>query len=302
MADSHSSLKSIFYALAANLSIAAIKTVGAVFTGSGAMLAEAIHSFADCGNQVLLLIGLKNAARPADEDHPLGFGKAVYFWSFLVAIILFSVGGMFSVYEGIHKLQHPEPMQNPWLAVGILAASVILEGLALSGVLRQVYKIKGKSSLLRWFKSSRRSELIVVTGEDTAAVIGLTLALGAILLSIYTNNPAYDAWGTIGIGVILLLVAVAVAVEVKSLLIGESANLQTRTKIRETVAAAAGVKEILNIITLQMGSEILVAVKIKIDPNKKVSQAVAIINNMEKAVKKEIPEVRWLFVEPDDRV
>jgi len=160
------------YALGANGGIALAKGAAAWHTGSGAMLAEAIHSCADCANQVLLLVGLKRAKRPCNEEHPLGYGKAVYFWSFIVALMLFSMGGIFSIYEGIHKILHPEMPKSPWIAVAVLAVSIVLEMVSLKGALVEVRKVQGKRSFLNWFRTSRQSELIVVTGEDIAALIG----------------------------------------------------------------------------------------------------------------------------------
>jgi len=183
------SLKSILFALCANFAIAVAKTAGAVFTGSSSMLAESIHSYADCGNQALLIWGLKEAKSAPTPDHPLGFGKAIYFWSFIVALMLFSMGGLFSIYEGVHKLHDTEPVQYAWVAVGILAFSIAAEGTSLWGCLREIDKDRGSQSLWQWFRSSRQSELLVVLGEDIAALGGLVLALGFILLSMITGNP-----------------------------------------------------------------------------------------------------------------
>src|SRR5690606_6096861 len=168
-------------------------------------------SLADCGNQLLLLLGMRQARRPASPEYPLGQGKAVYFWSFLVAVMLFSVGGMFSMYEGIHKLQHPAPLQQWWWAAGVLAFGIVAEGVSMRACLQEVAKVRGDRSLWRWFRGSRQSELVVIFGEDLAALLGLSLALAAVLLSVATGNPAWDAIGTIAIGVLLMVVAVLVA-------------------------------------------------------------------------------------------
>src|SRR5512139_90954 len=193
MSHVNGSVRAIFYALGANLGIALAKAFAAWYTRSGAMLAEAIHSFADCANQVLLLVGLRRAKKPVSEDHPLGYGKAIYFWSFIVALMLFSMGGIFSIYEGIHKLAHPVMPEAPWLAVGVLAVSIIMESGSLRAALSEVKKTQGKRSLLKWFRQSRQSELIVVVGEDIAALSGLSLALVAVLATILTGNPFYDS-------------------------------------------------------------------------------------------------------------
>ena len=295
----HSSLKSIFLALGANFFIAVAKTIAAVITGSGAMLAEAIHSGADCGNQLLLLLGIKNAEKPADETHPLGYGKAIYFWSFIVALMLFSVGGMFSVYEGVHKLNSKEPINNPQLAIGILAFSLVLELIALGGVIKQINKLKGDLSLVQWFKSSRKSELIVILGEDSAAVGGLLFALGAVVMSMVTGNLVYDAIGSIAIGFILIVVASLVAVEIKSLIVGESADEGLRKQIQSIILENDNVNKIFSMRTLQLGTDIMLAVKVHMQKNISAKELILSINATEKQLKQEIPEIRWIFFEPD---
>src|SRR5678815_3715752 len=203
--------------LDAKFLIAVAKTGGAIFTGSSSMLAEAIHSDADCANQGLLLWGMREGRRSPDRDHPLGYGKAIYFWSFIVALMLFSMGGLFSIYEGVHKLQATEPVENAWVAIGILAFGIAAESVSLWGCLREVNKDRGRQGLWRWFRSSRQSELLVVFAEDIAALGGLLLALVFISLAHVTGNPAWDAAGSICIGVLLVLVAVLVGVQVKEL-------------------------------------------------------------------------------------
>ena len=228
MANQDASTKSIFFALIANLGIAIIKTVAAVLTGSGAMLAESIHSFADSGNQGLLFLGLKASKKKPDQEHPLGYGKEIYFWSFIVALILFSMGGMFSIYEGIHKIYLHEGLKNPMIAIVVLAVSMILESASLYGCVTQINKIRHNESLWKWFKNSRQSELIVVLGEDIAALLGLSFALISVVLSIVTGNPIFDAIGSIGIGVLLIIVSIFLGVKIKGLLIGQSTDDETR--------------------------------------------------------------------------
>ena len=286
-------------ALGANFFIAVAKTIAAVITGSGAMLAEAIHSGADCGNQLLLLLGIKNAEKPADETHPLGYGKAIYFWSFIVALMLFSVGGMFSVYEGVHKLNSKEPINNPQLAIGILAFSLVLELIALGGVIKQINKLKGDLSLVQWFKSSRKSELIVILGEDSAAVGGLLFALGAVVMSMVTGNLVYDAIGSIAIGLILIVVASLVAVEIKSLIVGESADEGFRKQIQSIILENDNVNKIFSMRTLQLGTDIMLAVKVHMQKNISAKELMLSINATEKQLKQEISEIRWIFFEPD---
>ena len=189
------SLKSILFALGANFAIALAKTGGAFYTGSASMLAEAIHSYADCANQALLLLGMRQAKRSASAEHPLGHGRAIYFWSFIVALMLFSMGGLFSIYEGVHKLQATEPVENAWVAIGILAFGIAAESVSLWGCLREVNKDRGRQGLWRWFRSSRQSELLVIFGEDLAALGGLVLALGFITVAMITGDPRWDAAG-----------------------------------------------------------------------------------------------------------
>src|ERR1044071_3078451 len=184
MAGQGDSNRAILFALGANVTIFVTKGIAAFITGSGAMLAETVHSLADCGNQLLLLLGMRQSRTPPSPDYPLGYGKAIYFWSFLVAVMLFSVGGMFSVYEGIHKLQHPEPLRQWWWAVGVLVVSIIAEAVSMRACLVEVAKSRGQRNLVRWFRESRQAELIVIFGEDLAALIGLILALLAILLAV----------------------------------------------------------------------------------------------------------------------
>ncbi len=293
------SLRSIFFALGANFAIALAKTAGAVFTGSSSMLAEAIHSFADCGNQALLIWGLKEAKRNASADHPLGFGRAIYFWSFIVALMLFSMGGLFSIYEGAHKLHDSEPVKYAWVAVAILAFGVVAESVSLWGALREINKERGTQTLWRWFHSSRQSELLVIFGEDLAALGGLVLALGFIFLSMVTGNPMWDAVGSICIGVLLIAVAVLVGVEVKALLVGQSAEPQVLAAMRAHLEAQTQVVEVYSLITQQLGSEVMVAVKARMQPVGSDVALIEAINAVELGLRAVFPQVRWVFFEPD---
>jgi cation diffusion facilitator family transporter len=299
MSHQNASIKSILFALLANLGIAITKTVAAVITGSGAMLAESIHSYADCFNQGLLFLGLSAAKKMPDTKHPLGHGKEIFFWSFIVALILFSMGGMFSIYEGIHKLSLNEELKSPLLAIVVLAVSMVLEGASLLGCITQINTVKGDVSFWTWFKNSSQSELIVVLGEDTAALLGLSFALISIVLAMVTGNPMYDAIGSIGIGVLLLVVSIFLAIKVKSFLIGQSADAATTVQIRNLLEARPEVEEILNLITIQLGSQIMVAVKVKMTQVETVDLLVANINTCELELKKAIPAVQWSFFEPD---
>ncbi len=293
------SLKTIFLALGANFAIFVAKLVAALITGSGSMAAEAVHSLADCGNQVLLLIGMRQARRAASPDHPLGYGMVVYFWSFLVALLLFSIGGMFSIYEGIHKLDVHEPLRWPWLAVGVLVFGIVAESFSMWGCLREVNKARGERSLWRWFRDSRQSELIVVFGEDLAALLGLAFALVAVLATHLTGNPVYDAAGSIAIGVLLCVVAVFVAREVASLLVGQSAEPELHAALAQFVRAQPEVERVFNLITLQLGPDLMVATKAKMRGALSGDELIAAINRVEAAMKVRFPEIRWSFFEPD---
>jgi cation diffusion facilitator family transporter len=301
MAGGGDSTRAIFYALGANFAIAVAKGVAAFFTGSSAMLAETVHSLADCGNQGLLLLGLKQAKSPPSPEYPLGYGKAIYFWSFLVAVMLFTVGGMFSLYEGVHKLQaeHVEPGSSLWWAVGVLTFGIIVEGISMRTCLQEVKKSRGERSLWRWFRESRQAELVVIFGEDLAALLGLMFALVAVLVTMATGNPMWDAIGTIGIGALLIVVAVFVAIEVKAMLIGQSVDPERQAQIKQFLDGRPEIAEVLNLITLQLGNEAMVATKAKMRESRDMDIAIAEINTVEKAMKQAFPEVRWSFFEPD---
>jgi cation diffusion facilitator family transporter len=299
MAGQGNSVRAIFFALGANFVIFLSKGVAAVITGSGAMLAETVHSLADCGNQGLLLLGLKQARTPPSPDYPLGYGKAIYFWSFLVAVILFSVGGMFSLYEGIHKLQHPEPIEQWWWAAGVLVVSIIAESVSMRACLVEVNKARGSRSLARWFRESRQAELIVIFGEDLAALLGLILALFAVMLTVITGNPTWDALGTLMIGVLLIVVAVFVAIEVKAMLIGQSADPEVQKAMKDFLAARPEIARVFSLITLQLGDDLMVAVKVQLQHSNTGTAPEQSINNVEAALKLSFPQVKWSFFEPD---
>jgi len=299
MSGKADSLKTVLLALGANFAIFVSKMVAALLTGSGSMLAEAVHSLADCGNQGLLLIGMRQSRRAPSPEHPLGYGMVVYFWSFLVALLLFSVGGLFSFYEGVHKLHHPEPLHWPWLAIGVLAFGFAMESFSMWGCLREVNKARGAKSLWRWFRESRQSELIVVFGEDLAALLGLALALAAVVVTLVTGDPLYDALGSIAIGVLLCVVAGFVARQVASLLIGQSAEAGLREAIVAFVGEQADVEHVFNVITLQLGPDIMVATKAQMRGELSGRELVDAINRVEAAMKARFPEIRWSFFEPD---
>ena len=299
MAGQADSLKSILFALFANSAIAVAKGVAAAVTGSGAMLAEAIHSVADSGNQLLLILGLRQTKKAPTSDHPLGFGKSIYFWSFLVAVILFSVGGMFSLYEGVHKLLHPTPLSYPWIAIAVLVFAIVAESISLWGCLREVNKERYGRSIFQWFRNSRSSALIVVFGEDIAALLGLVFALAAIIATYLTGNPMWDAIGTVSIGVLLIVVAFFVAVEVKDLLIGQSIEPTVLEEMKRYLDQSPEVDRVYNLITMQFGPDAMVAVKARMAPTGSEIDLIAAINKVERAFRSEFPSVAWLFFEPD---
>ncbi|MFO1406239.1 MAG: cation diffusion facilitator family transporter [Steroidobacteraceae bacterium] len=300
MSSEHgSSTRAILYAFLANFGIAVTKTFAAVYTNSGSMLAEAIHSYADCTNQVLLFVGLRQARRPPTPEHPLGFGKASYFWSFVVALLLFSIGGLFSIYEGWHKLHAPEPLHKTWIALGVLGVAILLETASLVGCLREIARLRGSQEFTYWLRHTRNAELVVVLGEDIAALAGLVLAFGFVSLAALTGDTRWDAIGSIAIGAVLILVAAFVAGRIRRLLIGKSAEPQLRASIDRLIAADPAIEELLNTITLQMGPQIVLAAKIRMRSGLDIDEAVQRINELERRIKQAHPEVGWCFVEPD---
>jgi cation diffusion facilitator family transporter len=301
MSQGGDSSRAVIYALGANFAIAIAKYAAAAITGSGSMLAEAVHSTADCGNQLLLLLGLKRSRRKATLDYPLGFGKETYFWSFMVAIMLFSVGGVFSIYEGWHKLRHPEELAHPLLALGVLAFGLGAESFSMWGALREVNKARGAASLWSWFRTSRNSELVVIMGEDLAALVGLALAFVAVLATWLTGDPAFDALGSIAIGALLVVVAIAVAVQVKAMLIGQGVEPTVRAHMLSWLEEQAAVEKILDLLTLHMGGDVMVAVKAKMRPQGSLDALVDEINAIEAAFKVHFPQTQWIFFEPDVR-
>ena len=299
MAGGANPIKAIIAALFANGAIAVAKFVAAAITGSGSMLAEAVHSTADCGNQMLLLLGLKQAKKPPSSDFPLGYGKETYFWSFIVALMLFSLGGMFSVYEGWHKLHDPEPLSYPIVALVVLGFAIIAESLSMRACLVEVNKSRVRQTLWQWFKQSRNAELVVIFGEDFAALLGLVFAFIAVLIAWLTGNPVYDAIGSIAIGVLLIVVAVFVGVEVKAMLVGQGVEERTRQDMIGFLEQQQDVHAVLNCLTLQLGPDVMVAVKVKMRPLDTAIDLIDAINRTEALFKRQYPQVLWLFFEPD---
>jgi cation diffusion facilitator family transporter len=299
MAGSGDSTRAILFALGANFAIACAKGVAAFFTGSSAMIAETVHSLADCGNQLLLLLGMRQAKRPPSPDYPLGYGKEIYFWSFLVALMLFSVGGMFSLYEGIHKLNHPSQLSNGWWAIAVLSFAIIAEGVSMRACIQEVDKARAGRSFWRWFRESRQAELVVIFGEDLAALLGLVFALIAVVVAMVTGNPMWDAAGTIAIGVLLIVVAVFVAVEVKALLIGQSVDANVQADMRAFLESQPRIARVISLITLQLGNEIMVSVHAEMRDTGTSRDMIDGINAIEAELKQRFPNVRWSFFEPE---
>lgn len=299
MSGHANSLKAILLALGANFAIFVSKLAAAIITGSGAMLAEAIHSLADCGNQGLLLLGMRQAKKPPSDEYPMGWGRALYFWSFVVALLLFAVGGLFSIYEGVHKLSEPEPLRWPWLALGVLLFGIVMESISMRGCLHEVNLARGEQSLWRWFRETRSSELLVIFGEDLAALVGLCLAALAIGATMLTGNLLFDALGTIAIGVLLVAVAIALAIEVKALLIGQGVEPRRRAELLAFLRDRPEVAEVLNLITLQMGPDVMVAVKARMAPTPDNLSLIEAINAVEREMKTRFADIRWSFFEPD---
>jgi cation diffusion facilitator family transporter len=291
----------ILKSLAVNVIIAASKGVAAFITGSGAMLAETLHSFADCGNQLLLLKGVRATRRPPDKAHPFGYGRAMYFYSFIVALLLFFGGGVFSIYEGVHKIEHPEKVEDTGVALVILLVSIVLEGWSTLGNIRTMNRRRGATGFLQYLRATKDSDLIVVFGENSAAVLGLLLAMIALVLAYETGDGRWDAGGSIAIGGVLVLVASFLAREVKSLLVGEAADPALVRQFEELADIDPNVEQVLNVLTLQQGpGEIVVAAKLRFRSGMDTDTLVEAINAFERALKARVPEVRWSFIEPDN--
>jgi cation diffusion facilitator family transporter len=290
----------VLAALVANLGIAVAKFVGFAITGATSMLAEAIHSVADSGNQGLLLLGGVRARRPATPEHPFGYGRERYFWSFVVALVLFSVGGLFAVYEGLQKLRHPHAIESVTVALGILAVAVVLEAFSLRTAYREADPLRSGASWWSFVRHSRLPELPVVLLEDLGALVGLILAFGGVALAALTGDAAWDAYGTVAIGLLLCAIAAFLAVEMKSMLIGESAKPSDIVLIRSTLESSPGIRRLIHLKTLHLGpEELLVAAKVELDPSLSFGEVVAAINGAEDRVRAALPAARVLYVEPD---
>jgi cation diffusion facilitator family transporter len=284
----------------ANLFIAVMKLAVALLTGSSAMLAEAIHSFADTANQVLLLIGIKKGEKAPDHLHPFGFSGELYFWSFIVAIILFTAGGVFSIYEGIHKLYHPQPIENINYAFLVLIFAIAAEGAAFYKALQKINKERQRIPVYKYLRETKKSELIVVFLEDLAAISGLVTALGLILLQHLTGILVFDGIASIIIGLILCIVAIFLGKEIRSLLIGESADPKIIEKIAAIFRQEESIDRLIHIKSLQLGPcDILVSAKAEFNHRLTSIEISNLINGIEKEIRQKYPDVKKIFIEPD---
>jgi len=291
--------KAILAAFSANLGIAIAKFIGFLLTGASSMLAESVHSLADTGNQGLLLLGRRKAAQDADEDHPFGYGRERFFWAFVVAMVLFSLGSMFAVYEGIHKIQHPEPLTSVGIAVALLFVAVLAESYSLRTALQEAKDLRMGSSLFRFVRTAKNPELPVVVLEDIGALAGLVIALGAMLMA-WKVDPIWDGIGTLLIGILLGVIAVVLAVEMKSLLIGEAASPVDVERITAAINAEDMVTRLIHLRTEHVGpEEILVAAKLAFGPDLDVGGVARAIDATEARIRAAVPEARLIYLEPD---
>ena len=298
--SSEGSTKAILAALGANVGIAITKFFAAAVSGSASMFAEGIHSVADSGNQVLLIIGGKRAKRQATATHPFGYGRSRYIYAFMVSIVLFSVGGLFSILEGWEKLNHPHELEQAWLPLTVLGVAIGLESFSLYTALKAAKEERGTASLYQFIRHAKSPELPVVLLEDMAALLGLVLAFGGVGLTVLTGDPVWDAIGTLAIGVLLVLVAVILGAETSSLLVGEGATASDTEKIESALGATRGVNSIIHMKTLYLGpEELMVAAKIAVDVDITGKDIAAIIDDAEARIRAEVPTARVIYLEPD---
>ncbi|OLZ54968.1 cation diffusion facilitator family transporter [Amycolatopsis keratiniphila] len=291
--------KAIIAALVANAGIAAAKFTGFLITGSSSMLAESVHSLADTSNQGLLLLGQKTSQRKATRTHPFGFGRDRYFYSFIVALMLFSLGSVFALYEGIHKISHPEELTSPLVAVGILVVAIGLESYSFYTAIQESKKIKGDAGWWAFIRQAKTPELPVVLLEDAGALFGLVFALGGVGLSVVTGNPVWDGIGTVTIGVLLGIIAIILIIEMKSLLIGEGAS-ETDLDVIVDELAAGKVERVIHIRTLYIGpDEMLVAAKLALVPGLETAEIAQAIDDAEARVRAKVPTAKLIYLEPD---
>jgi cation diffusion facilitator family transporter len=293
--------KAIIAALVANIGIAVTKFIAWLLTGSSSMLAESIHSVADSGNQALLLVGGKRAQRKATPEHPFGYGRDRYIYAFIVAIVLFSVGGLFALYEAYHKISHPEPIDEwQWVPVTVLIVAIGLETFSFRTAIQESNLVRGKSSWVQFVRRAKAPELPVVLLEDAGALLGLIFALFGVSLTLITHNGIWDGVGTAAIGILLVVIAIILAIETKSLLLGEGATPEDAAKIEQALLRGAGVERIIHMKTLYLGpDELLVAAKIAVPPSERAEEIAAHIDEAESRIREAMPVARVIYIEPD---
>ncbi len=293
------STKAIFAAFMANLGIAVAKFVAFLITGATSMLAESVHSAADTGNQALLILGKRRAARDADEAHNFGYGRERFFYAFVVALVLFSLGALFAIYEGVHKVSHPEPVESPLIAIGVLGIAIVLEGFSLKTAMSEARGTKGTQSWIQYIRRTKSPELPVVLLEDIGAMSGLAVALVAFVLA-WRVDPVFDGYGSILIGVLLGLIAFVLAVEMKSLLIGEAADAEEIAKITAAIEATPEVQRLIHLRTEHLGPEtILVAFKASFRPNVELGELSVTVDTIESSIRDALSLHAIIYVEPD---
>ncbi len=292
--------KAILAALAANLGLAIAKLGGWLATGAASMLAEAVHSVADSGNQLLLLWGAASAERPATEDHPFGFARERYFWAFVVSLVIFALGSLFAIYQGISKLLHPHELTNPMVAVAILIAGIVMEGFSLRTAAIEATKQKKQLSWWAFIRRTKNPELPVILLEDLGALLGLALALLGIGLASLTGDPRFDALGSITIGVLLGVIAAVLAIEMRSLLIGEAASPEDRDAIRQALSETPSVERVIHMRTQHFGpDQLLVALKVQFEASLNTEGIADGINEAERRIRARVPVAKLIFIEPD---
>ncbi|QLY32902.1 cation diffusion facilitator family transporter [Nocardia huaxiensis] len=292
--------KAILAAMSANGGIAVAKFVGAAITGSASMLAEAVHSVADTANQGLLLFGQKRADQDPDELHQFGYGRNRYFYSFVVALVIFALGSLYAIYEGIHKVQHPEELKSPIVAIVILGIAIALETFSFITAIRESRPLKGNASWWQFIRKSRNPELPVVLLEDSGALIGLVLAFAAVSLTVVTDDPIWDGIGTLCIGILLGVIAIILIVEMHSLLIGEGATPGDYRSIRDQLIDDTRIDSVIHLRTQYLGpEELLVAAKIAITPGLEIADIAAAIDAAEARVRAAVPIAKVIYLEPD---
>ena len=292
--------RAILAALAANLGIAVAKFVGWAMTGAASMLAEAVHSLADSGNQALLLWGGASAERPATEEHPFGFARERYFWAFVVSLVIFSLGSLFAIYEGVSKLLHPHELTSPMVAVAILVAGIGMEGVSFRTAVVEATKQKKQLGWWAFIRQTKSPELPVILLEDLGALLGLVVALMGIGLASLTGDPRFDALGSITIGVLLGVIAALLATEMRSLLIGEAATIEDREAIRQSLSQTPSVERVIHMRTQHFGpDQLLVALKVQFEAGLTTEGIVDGINDAERRIRERVPAAKLVFIEPD---